>query len=81
MKRILIASFAVLALSACTDAERAKLGSYGSETTVECYSAGVKVFEDRSTGKVMTGEAGIAFKSKATGEYIITYADCIVRQQ
>jgi hypothetical protein len=75
--------FAVFSLSACTDAERAALGSYGSEAKVTCYSGGNVVFEDVSTGKVVagTGEEGIVFKSKTTGSYVRAFADCIVLEK
>lgn len=71
---------AALAMGGCTDAERASMGSYGSQAQVTCYSGGKPVFEDVSTGKVMSGqgEEGIVFKSKTTGNYVRAFADCIV---
>lgn len=81
MKKAILGVVLVAALAAgCTDAERASLGSYGSQAQVLCYSGGKVVFEDTSTGKVMAsqGEEGIVFKSKTTGNYVRAFADCIV---
>lgn len=71
---------AVAFLAGCTDASRAAIGSYGSESKVICYSGGKAVYEDESTGKVGSGEGeeGIVFKSKTTGKYVRAFADCIV---
>jgi hypothetical protein len=78
MKNLMIALVAVIALSGCTDAEWANLGAYGDEADVTCYSGGVAVFSDTSTGKVVGTESGVMFRSKTTGRYVKTYADCVV---
>lgn len=78
MKKYLIAAALLLALSGCTDAELSSWGALGEEATVTCYSGGVAVFEDSSTGKVIYTESGVVYKSKSTGRYIKTYADCVV---
>jgi hypothetical protein len=78
MKKLLLVAALVLSLAACTDAARANLGAYGDEATVTCYSGGVVVFEDISTGRVLGTESGVVFKSKTTGRYVKTYADCVV---
>lgn len=66
-----------IAITACTDAERAALSSLGDEASITCYSGGAVIYSDTSTGKVMAGE-GLFYKSKTTGRYVRNYADCIV---
>lgn len=79
MKKTLIALFAALALAGCTDAERANLFSYGDQALVTCYSGGVAIFEDTSTGKIVSLDGdGFAFKSATTGKMTRAYADCIL---
>ncbi len=64
----------------CTDADRSSWGQYNDPSTVTCYSGGTKVFEDESTGIVEASQtgAGVYFRSKTTGRFVRTYADCIV---
>ncbi|HEY4437664.1 MAG TPA: hypothetical protein VGN40_16055 [Lelliottia sp.] len=86
LSRCLIAVAGIsLALVAggCTDADMANIGSYGSKSTITCYSGGASVFKDESTGKVATSKsgAGVYYKSSKTGRFVHTYADCIVEQE
>lgn len=84
MKKAIIAlalAAGIFTVTGCTDAEQAQLFAYGSKTQVKCYSGGVLIFEDESTGKVSQGEAGIYYKSSKTQELVHTYADCIVMQE
>ena len=79
-KRLALVAIVALALPGCTDAERAKLGSIGSQATITCYSGGVVVFEDTSTGVVQALEAdGFAYRSAKTGEFTRVFADCVIR--
>jgi hypothetical protein len=79
MKKILALAVAVVALSACTDAERASFGALGDEAKIVCYSGAQVVFDDVSTGKVQQLDGdGITFKSKTSGRYVRAFADCIV---
>ena len=78
MKKLLLVAALALSLAACTDAARASWGAFGDEATVTCYSGGAVVYEDTSTGKVLGSESGVIFKSKTTGRYVKTYADCVV---
>lgn len=82
MKNLILALALVVGLSACTDAEMASFGAYGDEAKVTCWSGGVVVFEDVSTGKVaqLDGD-GIVFRSKTSGKYVRLYADCAVLSQ
>lgn len=81
MHRILVSALAVAALSACTDASRAKLAAYGESATIKCYSGGMLIYEGRSTGRVLkeeTGADGYAFKDAKTGELKEVSGDCNV---
>jgi hypothetical protein len=79
MKRTMILATAMIALSGCTDSQRANLGALGEEATVTCYSGGAVVFRATSTGKVTTNRSGgLIFKSRDTGGFVHAYADCIV---
>ena len=82
MKKTLIAAVVALAplsLSGCTDAERANLFSYGDRADVKCYSGGQVVFEDESTGKIVSLDGdGFAYKSAKTGQMTRAFADCIL---
>lgn len=81
---IAVAGIACVLLTAgCTDADMANLGSYGSKATITCYSGGVSIYKDESSGKVSIGEggSGVYYKSSKTGRFVHTYADCIVEQE
>lgn len=70
----------LLAVSACTDAIRSSLYSYGEEASIVCYSGGDVIFKTQSTGKVESlSGGGWAFREKGTDNYITTFADCFVR--
>lgn len=76
INKLLISLALGLALVACTDAERASWGALGEESDIKCYSGGIEVFADTSTGKVLAAE-GIIYRSKTTGKYVRAYADCV----
>lgn len=73
---ILIAS--AMAVTACTDAMQSKIGSYGDQARITCYSGGVLVFDDFSTGKVNSEENsdGWYFRSVTTQRAISAGGDC-----
>jgi len=77
VKMMMVAVIAFV-LAGCTDAQRAGVGTLGEEATVTCYSGGVQIFNDDSTGKVWVTDSGLTFKSKKTKSYVRTNADCIV---
>ena len=83
MKKViaLLTACVVFALAGCTDADQAALFSYGSKTSVVCWSGGQKIFTDESTGKVTIDQSGIYYKSVKTGNLVHTYADCIISQE
>jgi hypothetical protein len=80
--KIAIATMLILcaSLSGCTDATMSSFGALGSEAEVSCYSGGQRVFNDKSTGKVVQTDNGdgLGFRSKSTGKFVRVYADCIV---
>lgn len=75
---IIGALFATAALSACTDAYKAKLGAYGDSARVICFSGGVKTFDDFSTGKINNEEHsdGYYFVAKSTNRLVHVSGDC-----
>lgn len=77
-KSFLLAAVAALSLAACTDAQTAKFGGLGDPARITCYSGGVKVFDDFSTGKVSNeeGSDGYYFKSATTGKLVEMSGDC-----
>ncbi len=64
----------------CTDAQRANIGTLGSEGHIRCYSGGKLIFEGNSTGKLATvsNSDGWEFKDKATGKFIRVSGDCVI---
>lgn len=77
MRKLILIITAMIALSGCTDATFDSVMSYGDSADIVCYSGGQKIFEAKSTGKVMALDGGWAFRS-TTGEYVQTFADCFV---
>ncbi|UYL05384.1 hypothetical protein DIDNDMLP_00399 [Klebsiella phage KP13-7] len=81
MKRVILSlsTAVVLALTGCTDATQSQIMSPGNIHQVKCYSGGVEIFNDYSTGKVNDESGnGIGYESYYTKQYVNTYADCIV---
>ena len=80
MRYILGIVFA-LVVGGCTDAERAQIGSVGSEAHIECWSAGYKYYDGYSTGKVKTeqGSDGWFFQEKGTDSLIRVSGSCVIR--
>lgn len=79
MKYILIA--AIIALSACTDAEWDKTTRLGAAQEIICYSGGNVVFTDTSTGMPTETTNGIGYRSQNTGKYVQVYLDCLVQEK
>jgi hypothetical protein len=67
-------------LNACTDAERARLGSFGSPGEITCYSGGKVIYSGRSTGKINTVENsdGWQFKDAETNKFVRVSGDCVI---
>lgn len=68
-------------LWACTDAERSKYFSVGSEHTVSCYSGSKLIYKGVSSGKVLSEESsdGYYFKEKKTGKLMEVSGNCIIK--
>ena len=81
MKRILIATIAVLILSACTDAEMKQFATLGSPGEIVCYSGALEIYRGKSTGKIATeqGSDGWFFQEEGTGKLIRVSGACVIR--
>ncbi len=81
-KRLITASAlcALLVVGGCTDAARARIGSYGDSGEIKCYSAGQLIYEGRSTGKIHANNhfSGFEFKDASTNKFVRIHADCVV---
>ena len=80
MKKLIILPVTALLLMSCTDAEKAKIGGYGDEHTVELYSGGQKVRSWVSSGKVNSEASsdGYYFSDKETGLLIEVSGDVVI---
>lgn len=78
-KKLLAIVVSAFALSACSDAMVSSFGRFGDEQVIQCYSGGVMVFSDVSTGMVEQSKNGLYYKSKGTGKFIQVYMDCLVK--
>lgn len=61
-----------------TDADFVNLKRIGWQQTITCYSGGIKVFSDTSTGVTQPSHSGIYYMSKSTGKFMQVYMDCVV---
>ena len=83
MVRFISISF-VFAISfcglSCTDAERAKYGSLGSEHSVKCYSGSKLIYEGISSGKVLSEETsdGYYFYEKKSQRLMEVSGNCVI---
>lgn len=70
----------LVSIGACTDAEREKYFSLGSEHSISCYSGGKLIYEGTSTGKVLSEEAsdGYYFEDKKTGKLMEVSGNCVI---
>ena len=82
MKKLLflVALIAIFGMTSCTDANQAKLGSYGKSHKIEMYSGGKKVREWISTGKVSSesNSDGYYFFDRKTGKLIEVSGDVVI---
>jgi len=81
MKKVLIA-LSLLALSGCTDADRAQIAGFGNKYRITLYSGGEPVRTWVSTGKVHaeTQSDGWFFMDAATGRLVRMFGDSVVEQ-
>lgn len=64
----------------CTDAERAKFGSFGNSHSVRCFSGGQLIYDGIASGKVLSEEAsdGYYFNDQKTGLLMEVSGDCVI---
>lgn len=79
-KKVLAAaiSISIVALSGCTDAEKAKFTSIGNAARVVCFSGDRKTFDDFSTGKIESekGSDGYYFVARSTQRLVHVSGAC-----
>lgn len=78
MRKLIIAA---LLISGCTDARIGQIMVLGSQADVTCYSAGVVIYEGRSTGRVESESQsdGWVFEEKGSGKLVRITADCVIK--
>ena len=69
-------------ISSCTSAERSKLGGFGSDHSIKCFSGGTLIYEAVSNGKVLSENSsdGYYFTEKDSGQLMEVSGDCVIRQ-
>ncbi len=70
----------LVSFASCTDGRMAKLRSYGSSRTIECYSGSKLIYSGASTGKI-SSEAqsdGYFFQEKGSGKLMEVSGNCII---
>lgn len=74
--------FSIL-VSGCTSGDRAKLLSYGTPATVQCFSGGKMVYNGKSTGIVQSeGQSdGWYFTEASTGDLVMVTGNCVIRHK
>jgi len=79
MKKIILILM-ILGLTACTDARRAKLWSFGGSRQIKCYSGGKVIYEGHSTGKISSeaNSDGYFFKDRETKKLMEISGDCVM---
>jgi hypothetical protein len=67
-----------VAVTGCTDVQKANYGTLGKPARVICYSGGVKTFDDFSTGKVQSeeGSDGYQLVAQSTNRLVHVSGDC-----
>lgn len=69
-----------IAIAGCTDTKLSHFGALGDSARVTCYSGGVMIADDFSTGKVANAgnSDGYEFRSKTTERLVQFSGDCVV---
>lgn len=67
---VVLFAIVAVAVSGCTNAQRAEIGRYGSDAQIEAYDFGVLVYSGESEGKLKEKEGGYLFVEKGTGDTI-----------
>jgi hypothetical protein len=71
----------LLALLACTDAERAQHAAFGEPGHITCYSGGQVIYDGDSTGRIESEQRsdGWLFMDAKTRRLVRVSGDCVVR--
>ena len=77
---IVIICVGIVSGFACTDAERSKFGSFGSDHSVKCYSGDTVIYDGIASGKVLSeeGSDGYYFNDKVTGKLTEVSGNCVI---
>lgn len=77
-KALLVIS--ILALTACTDAEMAKVTAIGEAGHIKCFSGGQLIYEGTATGRIQGEQQsdGWFLKDAATGNLVRVSGDCVI---
>lgn len=79
-KSLFVIVLAIITLSSCTDATKAKFTNFGNEFKVEMYSGGLLVRTWISSGKVLSekGSDGYFFVDKSTNNLVEVSGDVVI---
>lgn len=83
MKKIILIGICLLfaaSFSACTDAQRGKIGALGDNAKVECWSGGQLIYSGVSSGKISSesNSDGYNFVDRTTGKYMEVSGNCVI---
>ena len=78
--KLIILIISIIFLTACTDSAQGRLGTFGEEAQIKCYSGGQQIYFGTSTGKVSISKRGfVKFIEKESNSYIEINADCVIK--
>ena len=65
----------------CTNAELKQWESLGSKGEITCYSGGVKIYQGKSTGKIVSESQsdGWFLEEEGSNDLILVSGDCVIR--
>jgi hypothetical protein len=71
----------LLALLACTDAERAQRAAFGEPGHITCYSGGQVIYDGDSTGAILSEDRsdGWKFMDAKNNRLVRVSGDCVIR--
>ena len=84
MKTLLTGMFIIsciaVTLTACTDAQRGKIGAIGENAKVDCWSGGQLIYSGVSSGKISSESQsdGYNFVDEKTGKYMEVSGNCVI---
>lgn len=80
MKKIFGVMVLCLAFAGCTDAFTSRIAAYGEPARITCYSGGKLIYDDCSTGKIVSEQNsdGYVLRSATTDEAIEVSGNCVI---